>query len=165
MLMWAYGSNLNPRNMRIRCPAARRVGPLEVEGGALVFRAVADVTTRENSRVPGGVWRITKTCERELDRFEGVRSKFYRKRYLTLKVKGVTEECLYYQMHTKMGIMPPAEEYLQTILQGYEYFDLDQQWLDLALHESWNDKKITPMLRARHIRKGRPPLAQREDWS
>jgi hypothetical protein len=84
---------------------------------------------------------------------------------LRLKIKGVSEDCLYYQMVNKRGIMPPAEHYLERIVHGYDYFGLDKSLLDRALAESWSDKKVTEQLRERHIRKGRPTLAHVEDWT
>jgi gamma-glutamylcyclotransferase (GGCT)/AIG2-like uncharacterized protein YtfP len=163
-LYWAYGSNLDPAQMRRRAPRAKRVGPLQLNDGALIFRGVADVVSRQNSQIAGGVWRLTKECERELDRVEGIANGFYRKRYIKLKVKGVSEDCLYYQMNTKdkarRGIMPPSIAYIDTIIKGYEYFGLDLTLLNAALEEAWGDKQVTPHLRERHIRRGRPLLAQ-----
>jgi gamma-glutamylcyclotransferase (GGCT)/AIG2-like uncharacterized protein YtfP len=161
-LYWAYGSNLDPVSMRRRCPSAKRIGPLTLDNGQLIFRGVADVVHYENSSVPGGVWRISKECERVLDQYEGVKYGLYKKRYLKLKIDGVKEQCLYYQMSADRGIMPPAEHYLDVIRRGYEYFGLDLEILNRALEASWSDKKVTPHLRERHNRKGRPALAQRD---
>lgn len=160
MLYFAYGSNLNIENMAHRCPAAKKVGRLFVEDAALVFRGVADVTIRENSVVPGGLWEITRACERSLDQYEGVASNFYLKRYLTIKRKGKKEQVLFYQMRMSTGVQPPSEFYLEVIAQGYRDFNLPLEVLDAALAESWSDKKVTPVLKARHIKRGSPKLAQ-----
>lgn len=160
MLYWAYGSNLNHEHMSHRCPAAKPVDSLVVTQGALVFRSVADVTIRKDSIVPGGLWEISRECEASLDRYEGVASRFYLKRYFTVKIGRKTRDVLFYQMRTNKGIMPPADYYLATIVQGYKDFDLDLEILDAAVAQSWADKKVTDMLRERHIRKGMPTLAQ-----
>lgn len=160
MLYWAYGSNLDPRQMRLRDPGAKRVGPLTLDG-RLVFRNVADVVHDEDHRVAGGIWRITRQGERNLDQFEGVATGYYKKRYLRAKVKGVSEDVLFYKMGTKFGIMPPTETYFNTILAGYRYFELDERLLVEALHESWDDKKMTQALRERRHRKGYPRLQRR----
>lgn len=160
MLYFAYGSNLCIDHMRRRCPEAEPLRAMPVKDAALVFRGVADVTLRKNSFVQGGLWRITDECEKSLDRFEGVASKLYLKRYLQVRnEKGAVEDCLLYQMRISKGIMPPAEAYLETIAQGYRDFDLDLAYLDAALQESWGSKKITETLRERHVRRGRPKLA------
>jgi gamma-glutamylcyclotransferase (GGCT)/AIG2-like uncharacterized protein YtfP len=159
-LYWAYGSNLNVAAMKRRCPKAKKFEALTVEDGALVFRGVADVVVRKGSQVKGGLWWITKECEANLDMYEGVAGGLYLKRYLLLKVKGKEQRALYYVMRTDRGVMPPNEHYLETIAQGYRDFGLDLAYLDVALHESWRDKKVTPLLRERHDRKHRPSLAR-----
>lgn len=164
MLYWAYGSNLSVRRMRMRCPDARPVGPLVIADGALTFRGVADVTIRKGSLVAGGLWRITRACERSLDAAEGVSNRWYLKRYLQLSVKGKIEDCLFYQMRIAEGIMPPTPEYLEAIVQGYRDFHLEEHehLIDKALHEAWGNKSVTPILRERHVRKGKPKLARIE---
>lgn len=165
MLYWAYGSNLCPQGMKSRAPGAKRVGPCVLGNGSLVFRGVADVASMDGDEytIQGGVWRITKTDEQALDRYEGVSGGLYLKRYLTLKVKGVAEECLFYQMPSKRGhaIMPPSDSYLRTIQRGYEYFGLDLDELNKAVASSWDDKNKTEWLRERYVRRGRQKLAPR----
>jgi len=160
MLYWAYGSNLCVRHMKRRCPRAVKLRPLVVKQAALVFRGVADVTLRDGSQVQGGLWRISGECERLLDQYEGVKSNLYIKRYLPVTQDGKKQDCLFYQMATHRGIMPPSEAYIDTIAQGYKDFGLDLADLDAALQEAWGTKKVTTMLRERHERKGRPKLAR-----
>jgi len=155
---WAYGSNLCEDAMRSRCPAARKVGPLYVPNAALVFRSCADVVYREGWECPGGLWRITPACEEMLDRYEGVKHGLYDKHYLTLGIRGKKHKCLVYKMRER-GIMPPAEAYLDVIVQGYKDFQLDLNHLDQALEYSWEKKNKTPYLRWRHHHKGKPELA------
>lgn len=154
MLYWAYGSNLSPVNMRNRCPSAKRVGPLPMGSGRLVFRGIADVTSDPESVIQGGVWRITAHCERELDRYEGVTSGLYLKKYLTLRIRGKVEQCLYYKMNARyrFAIMPPSESYIRKIAAGYEYFGLDMTALEMALQASWENKNPTEWGRARYKR-------------
>jgi hypothetical protein len=161
MLYWAYGSNLCVASMRRRCPDAKKIGKLFVDDATLVFRSVADVTVLEGSVVPGGLWEISRSDERSLDMYEGVASGFYLKRYLTVqRGKRKPEQVLFYQMSTSRGIMPPSDGYLDTIAQGYRDFGLPLEALDEFLAAAWSDKKVTPMLRERHLRKGRPTLAR-----
>jgi gamma-glutamylcyclotransferase (GGCT)/AIG2-like uncharacterized protein YtfP len=160
-LYWAYGSNLNVAHMARRCPKAKKVRPLIVGDAALVFRHVADVTERADCVVPGGLWRITRECEAALDRYEGVASRLYLKREIEVKVDGVYENVLFYQMRESVGIMPPGEAYLGTIVQGYKDFGLDLEILDAYLQESWGEKKITEVLARRRISRGEASLARR----
>lgn len=160
-LYWAYGSNLSVAKMRQRCPAAKKGSQLIVSDAALVFRDVADVTIRKGSIVPGGLWHITPECEEHLDRVEGVRSNFYLKRYLPIRFGNRVRKVLFYQMRWSRGVMPPSEEYADTIAQGYRDFDLDRAWLDRAILESYEEKHVTRDLVDRQWRKGRRRLARR----
>lgn len=157
---WAYGSNLCRASMRRRCPGARFVGRLDVQDARLVFRGVADVVVDKGSFVPGGLWSITPEDERELDHYEGVASRFYLKRYLRMNVGDRVRKILFYQMRMSTGVMPPSQAYLDVIARGYGDFGLPLEVLDAAVVASWGDKEVTPVLRARHDRKGRPTLAQ-----
>lgn len=157
-LYWAYGSNLCEEAMKMRCPGARKVGPLYVPDAALIFRSCADVVYRKGWECPGGLWRITPECERAMDIYEGVKNGLYEKRYLILVIKGRRHRCLFYMMN-EGGVMPPPQSYLETIVQGYKDFGLDLNHLDQALEYSWEKKNKTPYLRRRHERKGQPALA------
>jgi hypothetical protein len=167
MLYFAYGSNLSFQNMRRRCPAAKVVrnddgSPrrMYVTNAALVFRGAADVVVRKgkDNVVPGGLWRLTLACERMLDQCEGVVGKTYLKRYFKLEDG---RDVLFYQMSISRGIMPPEEEYLATITQGYRDFGLGLDYLRKALDESWRTKYVTDRLRQRHMRRGQPKLARK----
>jgi hypothetical protein len=157
---WAYGSNLCERQMARRCPDAIKFGPMEVQDCALIFRGAADVTVRRGTATSGGLWQITTRCERELDAYEGVSSRHYMKKYFQIRIAKKPYTCLFYQMRTSDGIMPPTERYIDTIAEGYRDFGLDLERLDAALQESWGTKKITEKLADRHWRKGNPKLAR-----
>ena len=163
-LYWAYGSNLNVRQMRARCPDAERVAPLVLPNAALRFRQVADVVHKPGSTCPGGLWRVSDRDVAVLDRYEGIdrhepRRGLYLKRWLTLQVDGEVERCLLYTMN-RSGIMPPTEEYLASIVQGYRDFELDLGTLAEALRHSWDRKNRTPYLDRRAERKGITELAR-----
>ena len=160
VLVWSYGSNLDPVRMRSRCPSARMEGPLTFDNAALVFRAVADVVHRPGSKVPGGLWEISEADEAALDRFEGVSSGLYERWHVTKMHKGRKRRVLFYKM-TETGIMPPSLQYIDTILKGYRAFDLDVSYLEAALAEAHDDRNKTPYLKWRFER-DRPRLAQRD---
>lgn len=162
-LYWAYGSNLNIRAMKRRCPGAVKSSAFAVHDAALIFRGVADVTVRRGSVVHGGFWWITDECERQLDRYEGVSLRLYLKRHLPVKIRGVVHKVLFYQMATSRGVLPPSQDYADTIARGYRDFGLPVEALEDAIRESWDDKSPTNFLRERHARKGMPRLARRPD--
>jgi len=164
-LYFAYGSNLNVQAMGHRCPRAKKIGKLILPKARLVFRGVADCIYDPRTRCPGGLWRITRQCEEELDHYEGVAGGLYRKEYIKVQLRGQEpEDALVYVMN-RGGVMPPWESYLDTIAQGYLDFGLDTHlWrLDEALVYSYDHKNKTPHLRKRWENKGKPKLARPGD--
>ena len=140
MLYFAYGSNLNISQMRVRCPQAKKVGPLILPGSQLVFRGVADVEYQPGAVVHGGVWNITPQCLRALDLYEGVRGDaegMYYRDYFKVRYHGSIEDVLVYRM-TRGGYYPPGRDYYQSILQGYKDFNLDPTHLQQAARRSAN---------------------------
>ena len=74
----AYGSNLNKRQMKGRCPGAKFVGTGVIENYALQFKgslygAHATIAPQEGSFVPVGLWTIQSRDENRLDMYEGYR--------------------------------------------------------------------------------------------
>jgi hypothetical protein len=135
MLYIAYGSNLHVGQMKGRCPAAIKVGKTILPDCRLVFRRHADVEERRGAKCHVGIWHITAKCERELDRYEGVRGGYYRKEYLPLRItrKGIetTEDGLIYIMN-RGGYEAPDQFYFDTIRIGYDNFGLPQAALKAA---------------------------------
>jgi gamma-glutamylcyclotransferase len=166
MLYFAYGSNLNLRQMQHRCPDAVPLDKYMLRGARLVFRGVADVISDEGGTAPGGLWRITPDCEARLDRYEGYRPDdpdggMYSKEILLLDdlPDGETELMLYTMNST--GIYPPSEGYYSGIVDGYRDFGLPLAPLRLALKHSHDAKHPSHVERRRTRRMGRPALAPR----
>lgn len=72
----AYGSNLNVRQMRRRCPQAVRAGASTIKDYELVFLGnsrsdVASIEPCTVGSIPIGIWEITPADERALDQYEG----------------------------------------------------------------------------------------------
>lgn len=136
----AYGSNLNKRAMRMRCPYAQPLGKIMLTNSKLVFRGVADLEYDPTASTPCAVWRITPDCERALDRYEGVRTGFYyRDLNIRLRWRGQPERALVYLMRSE-GIYPPSQHYVDTIRQGYKDFGLDETYLNEAIEHSYEHK-------------------------
>lgn len=170
-LYWAYGSNLNVDDMKIRCPEAVPFKPFYLPKGRLVFRTVADVEPidDEDMLIPGGLWRVTPRCIAALDRYEGVRLDgepgLYSKQYLVLLVKQEDgtrkpEKCLFYKME-RDGINPPPHYYFKRIETGYRHFGLNLNYLYEALNHSHDERDKTEYHHRRWIAKGMPALAKK----
>jgi hypothetical protein len=127
---FAYGSNLNKEQMTKRTPFASSVGQAYIDGWRLVFRGVADIEPHEGGTLAVGLWNITKPDEENLDIYEG-----YPRLYRKEKILGM----MTYRMNS-VEIVPPYEDYFNTILQGYKDFGLDTDLLYEALDDSWMRK-------------------------
>lgn len=163
-LYFAYGSNLNIRQMRERCPDATPFAPLVLPNAVLRFRNFADVAYYRGAECHGALWEISKRDEEALDHYEGYNERWpanslYDKKWLVLNVKGEPRRALYYIMNST-GIMPPSQMYLDVIAQGYRDWGLDLDRLQRALDHSWARKRKTPFLIGRWRRKGMPRLAR-----
>lgn len=135
----AYGSNLNVRQMKIRCPKARLVGTATLENHILYFRgsltgSYLTIEPKIGASVPVAVWEITEIDEIALDRYEGYPNFYYKQDY-TLQVtsmdktKETTLDCFAYVMRSDRPIGLPSEYYVYTCLEGYEYFGFDKRIL------------------------------------
>ena len=127
---FAYGSNLNKEQMTKRTPFASSVGQAYIDGWRLVFRGVADIEPHEGGTLAVGLWNITKPDEENLDIYEG-----YPRLYRKEEILGM----MTYRMNS-VEIVPPYEDYFNTILQGYKDFGLDTKLLYDALDDSWMRK-------------------------
>lgn len=127
---FAYGSNLNKEQMTKRTPFASSVGQAYIDGWRLVFRGVADIEPHEGGTLAVGLWNITKPDEENLDIYEG-----YPRLYRKEEILGM----MTYRMNS-VEIVPPYEDYFNTILQGYRDFGLDTDLLYEALDDSWMRK-------------------------
>lgn len=72
----AYGSNLNIRQMKYRCPTAKLYGTGVIDNYELQFKgqphgAFATIAPKDGSSVPIAVWEIQARDEMSLDRYEG----------------------------------------------------------------------------------------------
>ena len=121
MLYFAFGSNLNQKQMKRRCKDSKYIGCYSLRNYKLVFRnfflggGVADVQKHKNSSVLGAIYKISKKDEKKLDEYEDF-PKTYIKRYFKLLGKKV----MFYYMPKKSKHILPSKRYLNLIIQGYK---------------------------------------------
>ena len=129
-LYFAYGANLNVDNMSRRCPDAVAVQPFHLQDWRLAFSGVATIQPSEDDYVAGALWAISEADERALDDFEGY-PYLYRKEII--QSDGL--EFMVYVMNQD----PPGEpsaNYLLTIAQGYQDWNLDIDDLAEAVYQT-----------------------------
>ena len=142
----AYGSNLNIRQMRMRCPSARIIGTSEIPDYELLFKgsktgSYLTIESKEGSRIPVAAWEVSAEDELALDRYEGFPT-FYYKKELMLPIKGIRSgkirqrNTFVYIMHEDRPFGVPSNFYMQTCLSGYKRFGFDPKLLYEAYDRS-----------------------------
>lgn len=136
----AYGSNLNKKQMKYRCPSAKVFGTGVLKNWELLYRGtrragVATIRRKKGSYVPVGLWLIDNPAEQSLDMYEGY-PHLYRKQnvYITLP-DGSRRLAMVYIMNGNRQPCYPSEYYEETIRQGYMDFDLDMRYFDESLEK------------------------------
>lgn len=142
----AYGSNLNIRQMKYRCPNARIIGTSVIRDYELLFKgsktgSYLTIEPKEGGMVPVCVWETTDGDEANLDRYEGYPA-FYYKKEMELEITGIRtgkirkRKAYVYIMHEdrKMGL--PSGYYVETCLEGYRAFGFDERILYQAIERS-----------------------------
>ena len=135
----AYGSNLNIRQMRWRCPTARIIGTAELDGWRLLFKGSKTgsyLTIEQDPRysVPVAVWEVSREDEMSLDRYEGF-PHFYYKKEMTLDITGIKtgkirrRKVFAYIMHEDRPIGVPNPTYVRVCAEGYHDFGFDLEYL------------------------------------
>lgn len=128
----AYGSNLNIRQMKTRCPEARIIGTSKLEGYRLMFKgsmtgSYLTIEPDEGCSLPVAAWEVTAASERVLDRYEGFPS-FYYKKELVLPIKDIKSgkvrksRGFVYIMHEEQPFGIPSQVYMRTCTEGYRDF-------------------------------------------
>ena len=130
----AYGSNLNMRQMRQRCPESIPVTSAVILGYRLLFRrGVATIEPKKGAAVPVGIWQISDEDERSLDRYEGY-PYLYTKKDFPLRMHGRKITAMAYIMTRGFPISFPRPGYLEIIQQGYDDFGFDYGTLTEAVN-------------------------------
>ena len=138
-LYFAYGSNINLGQMEQRCPAAKPIGPVVLDGYELRFRGngggygVATIAPKKGGHVAGLLWELTPECERALDYYEGY-PHLYGKEAVTVRDRaGQAYTVMAYVMRERYWepAMPSSSYYIG-ILEGYRENGLPVAWLKQA---------------------------------
>ena len=135
----AYGSNLNVRQMRMRCPTARMIGTATIEDYRLMFKgsktgSYLTIEPEEGCSVPVGVWEVSEADELALDRYEGFPT-FYYKKELELPITGIRtgvvrqRKAFVYIMHEDRLLGVPSNMYMRICMEGYMDFGFNYDTL------------------------------------
>ena len=123
MYYFAYGSNLNRKQMRERCPDSSPMFIATLPNYKLVFvgwfrrwrGGVASIKPFRGDRVRGAIYEVSDQCLRRLDRYESDYNRF------KVTVLGEDSEPIEAITYIKAGQLEetrPSKEYLAVIQQG-----------------------------------------------
>lgn len=133
----AYGSNLNLAQMAARCPSASVYAKGVLNNWELVYRgrkanSHATIIRKQGASVPVLVWDIQPADEYHLDIYEGY-PHYYFKKDIMVTISGRKKKAMVYIMDEKYLPGIPSEQYIKTILHGYNDNNMDISVLKKSL--------------------------------
>ena len=139
MLYLAYGSNMSPAQMQRRCPGARLIGAVVLDGYRLAFAGysrgwgggVATVIPEPGAQVAGAVYDISAAHLEALDRCEGVPFAYMRCRREVALAGAKRRPWIYIKQDETPCL--PSQEYVDRIAAGYHSLGLDLAHLQDAI--------------------------------
>jgi gamma-glutamylcyclotransferase len=135
-LYFAYGSNLDLRRFRRRCPGATVAGRARLAEHALAFTrysraekgGVADIVPQPGATVWGALYEIDEGCFRALDEYEGAPREYRRETVVVIDDAGVEREAVAY-VGNKTGEFAPSRQYLAQITRGAREHELPEEYV------------------------------------
>lgn len=142
----AYGSNLNIRQMRYRCPGALVVGTGFIKDYELLFKgsktgSYLTIEEKMGSSVPVAIWKVDEQHEQSLDVYEGYPTFYYKKEieidYISIRSKQPRHaKAFAYIMHEDRKLGIPTIEYVRVCLEGYRTFGFSPKYIEEAIKKS-----------------------------
>lgn len=132
MYYFAYGSNLNRQQMKERCPESQPKLSATLHHYRLIFAGwsrqwrggTASIKPMRGERLPGGIYEITESDLKRLDRYEGCPESHDRIKVIVNTDTGEAIEAFTYVRTRQAEETKPAPEYLKIIQQGYRDWGL-----------------------------------------
>jgi len=128
---FAYGSNIDAKQMSTRCPDARfvSVGCLKEFDFLINERGVASVIPQVGSLVYGVVWEVSTQDTESLDQYEGIRQGIYSKQHnLPIKTEfGEISGFVYIANNQFSG--KPRPRYLEKIIDNAGVLGFDFKYV------------------------------------
>lgn len=135
-LYFAYGSNLDLRQFRRRCPGHDVVGRARLLGYRLAFTrystkrkgGVADVVPEEGAVVWGALYDVDEASIPALDEFEGAPRAYRRETLRVIDDSGEEREAIVY-IANRTGVFEPSAAYLELIVRGAREHGLPEEYI------------------------------------
>jgi gamma-glutamylcyclotransferase (GGCT)/AIG2-like uncharacterized protein YtfP len=132
MYYFAYGSNLNKKQMRERCPDSKPMFLATLHNYKLIFAGwsrqwrggVASIKPFRGERVLGAIYELSDRDWRRLDRYEGCPGNYNRLKVTVFDEDGEPVEAVTYIRSEQSEETSPSDEYLAVIQQGYRDWEM-----------------------------------------
>ena len=127
MYYFAYGSNLNHKQMLEHCPDSQSRFLATLHNYKLVFvgwsrqwrGGIASIKPFRGERILGAIYEISERDLRRLDKYEGYPGNYHRFKVTVFNEDGEPIEAITYIKSGQLEETPPGKEYLAVIQQGY----------------------------------------------
>ena len=141
---FAYGSNLDLAQMKIRCPSSELISKGSLSGYRLTFNryssgwggGVADVIQGKGSEVWGLVFKLSNSDLKRLDSYEGCyndqTSLYERWKAIINTPKGQISDVWVYTVVEKQKFVQPTLEYLQIIKDAADRWNFPKIMVTMA---------------------------------
>jgi gamma-glutamylcyclotransferase (GGCT)/AIG2-like uncharacterized protein YtfP len=148
MLYFAYGSNLDPEQMRSRCPDAIVVGLAALRDHRLSFPRNSEAwgggtcgfQLAHGETVWGVLFDVSEECLRSLDAFEGFKGpgdqhNLYDREQVTVELTRPDDGSVPRRVRASAYVArpsnpsPPSRRYLETILRGARHHRLPEEYI------------------------------------
>lgn len=129
---FAYGSNMDNRQMKGRCPDAVSVSMATLRGYRFIINThgVATVVPDTSGEVYGILWNISKRDEESLDVYEGVRWGIYRKDYVDIETQDGKLPLVLIYIARDSNIDNPRDGYMERIISAAEKHGLPEKYIE-----------------------------------
>jgi len=132
MYYFAYGANLNRKQMIERCPDSKPMFVATLPNYKLVFvgwsrqwrGGVATIKPFRGEKVLGGIYEVSERDLRRLDSYEGYPGTYNRLNVKIFDEDGNPVEAVTYVKSGQLEETPPSREYLAIIQQGYRDWEI-----------------------------------------
>ena len=132
MFYFAYGINLNRKQMAERCPNCQLKFSSELTNYKLIFTGcsrqwhggVASIKHSRGDKVLVGIYEVAETDLARLDRCEGCPDNYNRLKVNVYRDSGEQIEAITYIKSRQAEETKPSAEYLKVIQQGYRDWGL-----------------------------------------
>jgi len=132
----AYGSNLNLDQMSDRCKLGSILSRGVLRGWRLHFAYHAGIQEREGSACPVGIYTLSPSDIRSLDRQEALGRAYDRVAVTAHKDDGTAVACFTY-LKRNMRAAVPSPRYIAIIRTGYRHWGMDDKELDRAYDRAY----------------------------